>query len=1183
MTNVRNIIAFLGLLVLLAACSSTKNTAGTRWYHSFNTRYNIYFNGETAYQAAMKTQQEEYQDNYSEMIRMFTVSALPKDKTTTGGPFDKSIEKAVKAIKYHSIQTKPQKQSGKRSDPKYREWINRTEYNPFLHHAWMLMAQSQFHNGDFLEAASSFSYISRLYVTQPDISVKAKLWQARCYYETGWYYEADDLFSKLKRDGLPRQLQNLYDTFYADHLIKQKNYPEAIPYLQTAIRAEKNKGQKNREKYLLGQLYSHTGQKDPAYRMFGEVAGPYPLEFAAKIRQTEVYAGGDTTKITKQLRTMAKSNKNKDYLDQVYYALGNIYMAIPDTAKAISEYETGVAKSVRQEIDKALNQIRLGDIYFEQRNFLQAQPNYAGALPQLKKEDEAYPRVSKRSAILDELVVYVESVELQDSLQRLSRMSEEDRLKVIDQIIAELKKKEEEEQKKQARDEYLAQQEDTRAMLNTNRPTAAKPPVPVPGEENTFYFYSPQIVAVGKTAFQQKWGRRKLEDDWRRRNKTNPMADVFADETENQKEEDQLPLDTIAAAEKDTTNASRANLSSDPHDPQFYLQQIPVTAEEIEASDLIIADGLYNMAVIYKEGLNDPALALETFERLDTRFPENENKLSAYFHTYLIYLKEENKAMADLYKQKIRATFPESELAIAMADPDYEYNLKMGDIIVDSLYQETYQAYLDGNTNQIRTNYHLMETKYSQSKLMPKFIFLNALSYVQTQDSEGFKTQLKELINKYPETDVALLASEMMKGFQRGLLLAASGDNLLARGSLFNIRFGNNGENDAVTDTLPFSPESETPHELLIVYPQGSINENLLLYTVASYNFGNFVRSDFDLEQTTTGTIGLLQIKGFNNFAAIQQYLQLIYAPEGYASGLEKSAVIVPISLVNYAILMQGRNLEEYMQFFETHFGKENKSLVERWKIAQTQELEPVSNETPEEQPAEIPVDSTANEAQAPPIPQAIPSSQPDTATVATPTIYELERQRAEQKIEAMTDQAEDLLNQGSQALDNINSTLDEIADDPIRGLQKLFKNLFSKKSTNAIDAYAKEQEKAEKERQKQLKKEKAEAEKLIREEALQKEKEQKALLKKQQEEEKDLLKAKKQQEEEVVKRKKQEEKDKADEKKRQQKEKEEKRKQREKDRKAAQKLKEQQRKDKEKARELARKQKKSEQKTKKK
>ena len=1180
-------IAFLLLLLalLLGSCTSTKNTAATRWYHSFNTRYNVFFNGNQAYKEAFKAQQEGYTENYTETILMFPVSSLPKEKPNTGGPFDKAIEKSVKSIKTHSIQTKPEKKSGKRNDPKYKEFMNRTEYNPFLYKAWLLMAQSQFQNGDFLQAASSFSYVSRLYSTQPEIANEAKMGQARCYAEMGWYFEANEILSKIDQTALSKKQHDWLATINADLLIKQKQYQEAIPYLQTAIKAEKNKLQKAREKYLLGQMYTQLGENDLAYKTFGEVSKsnvPYVLEFSAKIRQTEVYSGKDTTKIIKQLRKMAKSSKNKDYLDQVYYALGNVYMSIPDTIQAVASYEKGVEESTLNGIDKAFNQIQLGDIYFQQRKYIQAQPNYSEALGQLKKEDAAYPRVAKRSEVLDELVVFYEAVELQDSLLRLSKMSEEEQLVIINKIIEDLIKKEKEEQENADREEFLARREENRPLDNRPALSTATGAATAPADANRFYFYNPQVVAVGKSSFQQKWGRRKLEDDWRRRTKTNPLSDQFAeeddDELNNASQENEIKEGD--ESEENLTDENGAELSSDTKDPQFYLQQIPKTEEDIEAANLIIEDGLFNMGVVYKDRLEDASLALETFETLDTRFPENENKLMAYYHTYLIYLREGNREMANLYKQKIRSTFPESEYAIAMADPDYERNLRMMDIIPDSLYRDTYDAYLNGKVSTVRENYELITTKYNQTKLMPKFMFLNALSYVQTNDAEAFKEQLKNLIDKYADADVSVLAAEMMKGFQRGLLLSASGDGMLARGSLFNIRFGGeNGEFDEGDSQLTFSTEVNTPSELLLIYPHGNLNDNLLLYTVASYNFGNFRVNDFDLEQTVIGEVSILQIKGFNNLEQVLQYIQMAYQPEGYAQSLEKEVIFVPISLENYATLMKGKSLEEYMNFFEENYGKGNQNQIDRWKLKQQeeQEVHPEENVEEEEEKSEDLTEAKEEETvetEKPIVPEA---AVPDTTPVNPPKQEEPVTDTIPESGNEIDEKVDDVYNQASDTMDGLNSTMDEIAKDPIRGIS----NLFKKKPSNAIDEFVKQQEKEEKERQKELKKEQQAKEKAARELAKEQEKEEKERLKQQKEEEKALLKEKEDEKKKIQQAKDDEKKRKKEEQELKQKQREDERKLKEKERKEAQKQKEIEKKEKEKARKEAQKQKEAERKAK--
>ena len=1181
-------------IVLLASCTSTKNTGGTRWYHSFNTRYNVYFNGNEAYKQAWKAQLEGYTENYSEMILMHPVSATPKDKAQSGGPFDKAIEKAVKAIKTHSIQTKPAPSPNKQRDPRYREFMSRKEYNPFLHNAWMLMAKSQFYNGDFLESASSFSYISRLYETQPEIAIPSKIWKARCYAELDWFYDAENILSKLNNPSLNKSQRDLFSTVYADLLIKQKQYAEAIPYMQTAIRAEKNKRQRTRMKYLLGQLYSATGQNESAYKTFGEVSSsnaPYILELSAKIRQTEVYPGGNINRISKKLNQLTKSEKNTDYLDQIYYALGNLYMTIPDTAKAIQSYESGVKKSVSGGIDKALNQIKLGDIYFNQRKYMDAQPNYSEALGQLKKSDDAYPRVAKRSEALDALVIHFEAVELQDSLQRLSRMTKEEQLAVVNKIIAEKIKKEKEEKEKTNRDEYQTRQEDLRAQQQTNRPGSqmSANSITPPGGSNDFYFYNPQAVTIGKNAFQQKWGRRKLEDDWRRRNKSNPLSgspedSTMTDVTNKSESNDTIPESNTqpeATQPKKTKTAS-----TDTKDPQFYLQQIPTTEEELAASDAIISDGLFNMGIVYKDQLEDNHLALEAFETLNTRFPENENKLKAYQYMFLICWQDGNMDMANLYKTKIRAEFPESDLAIAMADPDYEYNLKMMNVLQDSLYQQTYADYLNGNVQNIRQNYEWISTKHKQSNLMPKFMFLNALSFSLTNEADTFKVLLKELIDKYPKEDVTALATEMMKGFRRGLLLSSSGDNMLVRGSLFNIHFGNEGE-ETSDSTLQFSTKIAASHELLLVYPKGQLNDNLLLYAVASFNFGNFITKDFDLEKTSFGNIGLLRIKGFSNQEEVIQYLRIIQKSDGFAQEWGNTLVMVPISTENYTTLMKGKSLEEYMTFFGKHFTKGNENLIAQWRLKQAEEME-AKPEKEGESLLPKTNDATVEETKSPKTvlsPDTIQTTLPvDTTQTVLPDSLKANTGISSEKV---VDTVNDIYNETSDKLNEASATFNKIASDPVRWFLNLFKR---DKKNNAIEEFAKQQEKEDKDRQMQLKKEQGEKEKIAKAEAIQKEKEQNELAKKKAEDDKTALKAKQQEQSDLAKQKENEKKQKEAE--RKQKEAEKKRlakekkdaqekalKKKKEEQKAKEKARKEEQKRKEKAREESRKQKEKERK----
>ncbi|MDR0994836.1 MAG: tetratricopeptide repeat protein, partial [Tannerella sp.] len=930
---------FLYIILLatafLAACGTTKNTKARRFYHAVTARYNIYFNGKTSFDEALATLNEGYKESYAEQIQMYPISAQPKDKKKTGGPFDRAIEKGEKAIKLHSIQVKPAKKPGWRNDPKQVAWQAKEEYNPFLKHCWMLVGEGQFYNADFLQASATFSYIARHYATDPDMLAKARIWQARCYAEMGWLYEAEDLLRKLNIQGVPMKERDQFAAVNADYLLKDKQPKAAIPYLEKAVKAEKNHLQRARMRYLLGQLYAEDSLDAQAYRMFGKVAAsspPYPLEFAARIRQTEVFQSADSGKVLRMLRHMSRSSKNKDYLDQVYYAIGNIYLAKADTAQAIANYETGVAKATQSGMDKAILWLRLGDLYFGRRDYLKAQPCFDGALALLDKNYKDYARVAKLAPVLDEMSVHAQAIHLQDSLQELARMPEAERLAAIDKIIASVIKKEEQARADSAKNAYLAQAQAEAGNLARpgNKTGITVPTVPSAGGSATFYFYNPQAVAQGKTQFQQRWGRRVLADDWRRANKQMSTFNETGNEAGNTTAEATasdslgLPADSLAAAGETLPDS----LSNDPKSRQYYLQQIPLTPDEMDASNQIIIDAMYQIALIYENDLDDPHLAVEAFQDLEKRYPKNEHLRDCYYQVFLLALRLHDTALAEAYRAKMQAAFPTDAYTIAISDPDFEHKMRSVDSVQEALYEKTYTAYLAEDTFTVRHNYAMVDTTYPLATLLPKFMFLDALSYVQQGDAKGFKAALQALLKKYPKADVSELAGDMLKGLLRGREMMQGG----VRGMIWNMRFGLNasGALSAADSARSFKADSLAPARMVLMFPQGSIDRNQLLFLVASYNFSRFLVKQLDLAFEEAGPADMLTISGFTNFGEAVDYYRLIYGKGGFAAPLSPEIAIFPITDDNYQTLLHGKTLDEYVAFLNKHFGQSRPELVAR-------------------------------------------------------------------------------------------------------------------------------------------------------------------------------------------------------------------------------------------------------------
>ncbi|MBP3738704.1 MAG: tetratricopeptide repeat protein [Muribaculaceae bacterium] len=901
--------------LVLQACSTKKNTAGSRFWQALNTRYNVYYHGKTHYDEQIKELENEYEDDYSQHVFIHPAEARSNPKSPQPkGSFDRTIEKMQKAIALHSIKKKPAKKAGKQSDPKYREWMSRDEYNPFIHNAWYLLAKSEYMKGDFLEASATFRYIYRHFTWKNTLAQEAQVWEALCYTAMGWNSEADNVLAHVHIDEIEdSRVRSLANLAFADYFIKEKRNEQAIPYLVEAVKKASG-AQKVRLNFLLGQLYEETGNPEMAYQSYKRAgssnSSSYRTKFNARIKQSAVFQGYDIGKEVRALKRMTRYDRNKEYLDQIYYAIGNLYLTREDTVNAIENYKLAAEKSTRNGIDKAISQITLGGVYFAQHKYDLAQPCYAEAIPQLNEDYPNYKMLKHRSDVLDELAVYAQNVTLQDSLLRLSKMSEDEVKAVIKKIIDELKKKEKEEKEAAALEEYLAKQDAKGNQLGRDNKNA--PQTYQMNDDKSWYFYNTATKNAGKTAFQQAWGNRKLEDNWRRRNK-NTFS--FDDETTAPDDSTSLALGDSLAGDTTAVDKEALKRAEDPHYEEYYLKQIPRTEEQIQAAHDIIQEGLYNMGVILKDKLEDFDASASQFNELLTRYPDNIYRLDTYYNMYLMFMRSGQTSRANTYRDLITSEFADSKYGQALQDPNYFDNLKNMMRDQENMYEAAYANYLADNNEAVHEAYAEMMRKYPLSKIMPKFMFIDALSYVTQRQYDKFKEVLKEMLQRYPETDITPTASSIVKQINAGRKLNGGGSN--ARGMLWSTRLSNDTTPEALEKKFtPFAEDNDKPQVFILLYPTDSVSTNMLLYEVARHNFTAFKVKDYDLEQMTFGRLGLLVVKGFENFDEVKHY-RTLFEQDGDMA-IPPQVHLVLISESNFQLLLnEGRSFEDYFDYLE--------------------------------------------------------------------------------------------------------------------------------------------------------------------------------------------------------------------------------------------------------------------------
>lgn len=904
----------------MAGCSTAKNTSRSRWWHAFNARYNTYYNGSLAYIDGSLEKETGNKDNYTEIIPLYTVGNKASRELGKAN-FDRAILKAEKAIKLHSIKRKPEWNKSRRKTARDIEWLSRREYNPFLWKVWMLMGRSQFHEGDFDGAASTFSYMSRLYETQPAIYARARAWLAKCYVESDYLYDAEDVIRNMQRDSIHWRAQKEWDYTFADYYIHTKEYDKAVPYLRRVIKHEMRRRQKAREWYLMGQLCQALGRNREAYKAYQHTIRlnpPYELEFNARIQQTEVLAEGQSKKMIGKLRRMARSDNNKDYLDQVYYAIGNIYLAQNDTAHAISAYETGNAKATRSGIEKGVLLLKLGDLYWDKESYKDAQRCYGEAIGLLDKERPDYEQLSNRSKVLDELVPYTEAVHLQDSLQNLARMDEPERNAAIDRVIAALKKKEREEQR--AKDEQTAQEalqnNQSRGDENNNNIAKNNPALRNNTQQSSaWYFYNPLAVQQGKQLFQRKWGKRENVDDWQRVNKT-VVDGLNFDQSGVEEYTDEQRDSMFAAQEKeDSLKQISDSAQNDPHRREYYLAQIPFTEEQMAASNATLMDGLYHSGVIFKDKLDNLPLSEKALRRLSDHYPTYEHMDDVFYHLYLLYSRKGEPEVASQYLDSLKTKYPKSQWATLLSDPNYTQNAREGVHLEDSLYAATYEAFKADRFDEIESNARISENRFPLGANRDKFIFIGALGKLNNGNGDACLKDLNTLVEKYPTSQLSPLAGMIINGVKEGRRL---------RGGKFDLgdvwaRRTVETTDSAQMSQKKFSNERNTNFVFMLVYKPDSVNENKLLYQLARFNFTSFLVRDFDINVDGDDGLHRMSVSGFRSYDEALQYARQLLSHQSLLRYIGKARPII-ISEENLPLLGTAYSYDDYSKFYNRHF-----------------------------------------------------------------------------------------------------------------------------------------------------------------------------------------------------------------------------------------------------------------------
>lgn len=911
----RLLFVVLAALLVTAACNTHKNTSSVRWWKGFKTRYNTYYNAHQAYLEGMEAKRDGNQDNYTDYLPLLMVSN-ESSRSLGKSNFETTVTKCERAIQLYSIKQKPVYKRGKRLTAKEKEFRNRKEFNPFIKNAWILMGKAQMEQGDFIAAASTFAYTTRLYRTQPKVANVARSLMALCYTELDWFYDAEEALRQVERDSIGRAARRPFNTARTNYYLRQEKWEEALPYLEREVKNTPRGIPRARLYFLLGQVYQELDRKEEAYKAYQKClrqSPPYELKFNARIAQTEVMSNEDSKRKLSKLRRLARNENNKEYLDRIYYAIGNVYLAMPDTAKAIDNYEKGRAEATKSGPEKGQLLLRLGDVYWAKQRFGRAQECYSEALGLMGEDHDRYREIQEKTSILNKLVPYTDEIFLQDSLQALVRMPEEERLAQIDKLIE--AEKERQKAARKAQNDSIAK---ARAESNPGSAVQTVDVTTSTEASGNWYFYNQQSVQQGAASFKRQWGSRKNEDDWRRSNKTTTST---SDEDETDEAADSL---NSAAGDSTSLNADSiaASLSpdsaaNDPLKREYYLKNLPFTEEQMAESNAKIEQSLLPAGIIEKDELEDYYLAKSTLNRLNEDFPLYEQRDELLYQLFLLELRWGLPGAADAYRNQLAINYPESKYTLIITASDFEENARYGKHLEDSLYVATYEAFRTSDYPTIERGTAISESKYPEGANRAKFMFIEAMTKLRNGDQAGFLEELRAVATNYTADDISSLAASIVSNVEEGRVPGASAFNLNSLWALRDSLGSVLGDSIALADSL--TAGRLEPWLCILPYSTDSVSENKLIYEVSRFNFTHFDIRSFEIELLGYGIMGQMRVEGFQSFDEAHTYIQELFA-DSILQPLLMNIEPVLISEHNLNLVGTKYTIDEYLDFYQQHF-----------------------------------------------------------------------------------------------------------------------------------------------------------------------------------------------------------------------------------------------------------------------
>ena len=864
-SQILNILSLssIAALLIFGSCASHKKNFFSKTYHNTTARYNAYFIASEDIREVEEAIKSNHQNNYNKILGVF----YDIDSSTINGvraQLDDAIVKASLAIQRH-------------------------ENSSWVYPSYFLVGKARYYGGDFVNAIETFKYINK-FGEEKDIRHESLVALMRAFIDYGEHSNAVEVADFIKKENLNRENMQefLLTKAYLFHI--REDYDNLIRNLSQAVELEPNKQKRARHYFILGQVYQKLGFEGEAYNNYKKClkSNPeYELSFYAKLnlaQVTQLDQKVDLKKIRGYFTKLLKDDKNREFVDRIYYEMANFEIKHNDPDLAVEYLKASVAASINNPRQKGYAYLKLGQLNYDlYKNYELAQAYYDSTVAVLPQDEEQFAEIKERSDILTEFVNQLRTIQLQDSLIALSEMDMTDLQRLLEEVVAQ-QEREQEEQEREAR--RLARQ--TAAANSTlTRGGFANPfgnDASDGAEGNEWYFYNLSAVSTGRSQFLSRWGNRALEDNWRRSQRQSSLT--FSQE-ESQSTQDTLDIagsETEAEPETDDKVAA-------------LMATIPLSDEALAESLRLIEDAYFKLGSIYNFQLEEKENAVSTFEKLLARFPGSEYEPETLYLLYLI-LKPNDEGSSLAYKEQLIQDYPKSIFAKLAINPNYREESNETAQRLQRLYKIAYDYYVQEDFNQARLLVSRGLQQYPDNEFSDQLRILGILIDGKIEGQYKYQYELQQFIENYPDSKYIDYANNLLTASRE-----FSTKELQRKGAKYITYF-------------------DQPHFFIFVYPNLGNYSELIPGLIE-----NFINEKYSNLNLKTGNLVLNE--GFS-IVLVNKFESKDTAMKFYED-FNKSELMLPqvnninfenfvITEDNFQIFYQTKKTENYLEFFKEKY-----------------------------------------------------------------------------------------------------------------------------------------------------------------------------------------------------------------------------------------------------------------------